>query len=184
MSRRRRHRIWPGLLLLLLLAACGGPRTWRLPRGAEGASGVTFASRGDAFLIPYTYPTVQGQGRGECREWPSGHRRWHVEGLAEAPWNTAFSPDGSEVALYDGEGNLRFYDAQVVYLAYSPDKRFLAATTFRTHALRLYALSGEGQTRTLCQGEDCCTGCLTFAPQGEALLAMCGSRIVRWEVER
>ena len=97
-----------GLAAVFLLTACGGPHTLRLPRGAVGYA-LTFAPSGDALMVLHN--VEQGNDIAECRDFPGGRTRWRVEGAGGLLMSTAFSPDGSEVALYDGD-RLRFYDAQ------------------------------------------------------------------------
>ena len=71
-----------------------------------------------------------------------------------------------------------------VSLAYSPDGRFLVATTLDTNALLLYNLSEANvKPQILCQDKECCNRFPVFAPDGETLATVCGRRVVLWEVE-
>ena len=62
--------------------------------------------------------------------------------------------------------------------AYSPDGRFLVATTLDTNALILYALPGIGEElEVLCRGEVCCRRSPVFSPDGGMLATVCGQRL-------
>jgi len=90
---------------------------------------------------------------------------------------------GDRIAAYALPPDARAGET-VVYLAYSPDKRFLAAATLGTDALLLYDLAGAEQPQALCRGETCCRHFPVFAPDGHTLVSMCRSRIALREVER
>ena len=101
-----KHRVayWKILVLVvlaLLLTACGGPRTLRLPAEAVGYA-LTFAPAGDALLVLYYTDSSEAV---ECRELPGGHTRWRVKDLQGA--SAAFAPNGQKVAL-SSEGRLLF----------------------------------------------------------------------------
>ena len=70
-----------------------------------------------------------------------------------------------------------------VSLAYSPDGRFLAATTLNTNGLFLYNLADtKAEPQVLCRGEDCCRHFPLFSPDGSTLATVCGRRITLWNM--
>ena len=94
-------------MLILLLPACGGPRSIRLPWGARGHT-LVFSPDGTALLVLY-FPSDDSYETIEYRGMPGGQKKWQVENL-RGDLSAAFAPDGSQVAVYS-ENRLLFYDA-------------------------------------------------------------------------
>ena len=105
---RNLGRALAGLVAVLFLTACSGTRALHLSSGAAPYA-LAFAPAGDALVV--LYETEGGEHFAECRSLPEGRLRWRVEGAGLQSMSAAFSSDGSEVALYDGQ-RLRFYDAR------------------------------------------------------------------------
>jgi WD40 repeat protein len=195
-SRRRIGLLLLGFLVLPWLPICGRPRDptpARRVRGIGDTAILTFAFAPEGATIA----TVEGDGRVSLRDAVGSLSVPSFLDYRGFAWAIAFSPDCRSLAVGGYPPDILLYEFRaggagrplgmpiryVKGLAFSPDGRILAASSYLDHEIVLWDLAA-GRERARLRGHDSPVIRLAYAPDGRSLASggQSDEAIILWDL--